>query len=64
MKLKLNSKQLDRLSEIIANAGILLLASLVIPSFTGTTLSSTMIAVGFVSATLCFIISLYLVRKK
>jgi len=61
---KLNSKQLDRLSEIFANAGLVVLASLVLPYFTGTNINSSMILIGLGLSIISLIVSLVLLKNK
>lgn len=60
---KLNSLQLDRLSEMMSNLGLIFFASMVIPFFTNTQISDPNIIVsGLVTSTGCIIGSLILLK--
>lgn len=59
---RLNLKQLDRLSEIFGNLGLLILASMVFPIFTDSgEMESMVVSAGLVLFALCSLESLFLV---
>lgn len=59
---KLNSSQLDRLSEILGNLGLLLFASLVIPVFTHVQIDHLTILSGVITSVACIIGSLLILK--
>jgi len=64
MKLRLNSKQINRLSEILANLGLVFVAALILPRFTDTSFNSIVFIVGMFISLTCFIMSLILLKRK
>ncbi|KKU81109.1 hypothetical protein A2971_05285 [Candidatus Gottesmanbacteria bacterium RIFCSPLOWO2_01_FULL_46_21] len=62
---RLNIAQLDRLSEIIGNLGLLFLATLVLPIFVkGSIVDPITILVGVIVSIVCVIVSMFLLRKN
>ena len=60
----LTNSQLDRLSEFTANLGLVFMASIVAPLFSGVDkVDLFMLILGVVFTLLCVVISLWLVRK-
>ncbi|KKP51418.1 MAG: hypothetical protein UR42_C0015G0007 [Candidatus Roizmanbacteria bacterium GW2011_GWA2_33_33] len=62
MKLDLNKKQLNRLSEFIGNVGIVLFATIVTPILTGTMVNYLLIITGLFMSMFSLFISLYLLK--
>ena len=63
IKVRLNSFQLDRLSEILGNLGLVFFASLVIPIFTNTQIyDQNIIISGLITSAGCIIGSLILLK--
>jgi len=64
-RFQLNDSQLERLSEFIANLGLVLLASVLAPIFSRVDrLDIPMVISGLAGAIICLVASLYLLRKK
>lgn len=63
VKLFLNDSQLDRLSEFMANLGLVLLASVLAPLISGVDgLNPFMVTSGLVVTIFCLLLSLYLLK--
>jgi len=64
-KFLLNDSQLDRLSEFTANLGLVLLASVLAPLFSGVDKRDPFVIVSGLAGTIfCLIASIYLLRKE
>ncbi len=63
MKLKLNAKQLDRLSEFTNNIGIVFFATIITPAFSKNMLDSSLVIVGIFLSFGSVVISLFLLKK-
>ncbi len=60
---ELNDKQLDRLSEFLANFTLLMIASLVLPNIFGTEINSRQFISGITLTILSFLFSMIIIRK-
>jgi hypothetical protein len=63
MRLKLNAKQLDRLSEFVNNIGIIFFATIITPAFSKNMLDFSLIIVGLFLSFGSVVISLFLLKK-
>lgn len=63
MKLKLNTRQLNRLSEFSNNIGIVFFATIITPAFSENMLDFSLIIVGLSLSFGAVIISLFLLKK-
>ena len=59
---KLNKNQLNRLSEILGNAGLLFLGTLILPMFIGGSYSPFIVLSGLVLSGGSMFLSLYFIR--
>ena len=64
MRQKLSSKQLDRISEIVGNLGIVFLGSIIAPVFSGSGLNIFLVFIGLLLATYCFYLSFPILTEK
>lgn len=64
MKLKLNAKQINRVSEIYANLGVLCVGLFIIPNFTGEKFSATIILTGIVLSFALFIVRIIVLKRR
>ncbi|EKE14585.1 MAG: hypothetical protein ACD_12C00405G0003 [uncultured bacterium] len=62
MDFDLNKKQLERLSEIVSNVGIVIFATIVTPILTNGVLNYSIIATGLFITVFSFFTSLYLLK--
>lgn len=60
---KFNERQLDRLSEVFSNIGLIFFASMVVPIFTDQS-NILLMMIGFVTSLSFWIGSIYLIRSK
>ena len=59
---KLNKRQIDRISEIYGNLGLLFFAALVMPVFTGETINTVKIVAGITTSSACILVSVIILR--
>jgi len=63
MEIKLNKSQKERLSEFISNIGIIFVATVITPVFSGTMVNSIIIIPAFILGLGFLIISLVILNK-
>ena len=59
---KFNKYQIDRISEILGNLGLVTLASLVLPTFTSQAINTIAVVFGGVVTIMCFSTSIALLK--
>lgn len=62
MRALFNRSQIDRISEILGNLGLVTVASLILPSITDATYEPIMIVSGIIITSICFISSITLLK--
>lgn len=63
MKIKLTTKQLDRLSEFVNNIGVVFFATIITPAFSKNMLDFSLVIVGLFLSFGSVVISLFLLNK-